>query len=153
VPRWTLAVGLVAALAVGCGGSHAATSGRARAKTDRPTSVMVGSGKLVGIGGGRSLYLDCVGSGTPTVVLEAGLGGKTDMSDAAWLCQLAEAGLLKANFVPPKPIRDLRRTIASVSTKTPSAQLHASRCDHVIRDASRRPQAAQGCASQPRARA
>src|SRR4051794_25053111 len=31
-------------------------------------------------------------------------GRKTDMSDAAWLCQLAEAGLLKANFVPPKPI-------------------------------------------------
>jgi pimeloyl-ACP methyl ester carboxylesterase len=78
VPRWTLAVGLVAALAVGCGGSHAATSGRARAKTDRPTSVIVGSGKLVGIGGGRSLDLDCVGSGTPTVVLEAGLGGGSD---------------------------------------------------------------------------
>ena len=35
-------------------------------------------------------------------------GRKTDLSDAAWLCQLAEAGLLKANFVPPKPIRDLQ---------------------------------------------
>jgi transposase len=35
-------------------------------------------------------------------------GRKTDVSDAAWLCQLAEAGLLKANFVPPKPIRQLR---------------------------------------------
>jgi transposase len=32
-------------------------------------------------------------------------GRKTDVSDAAWLCQLAEAGLLKASFVPPKPIR------------------------------------------------
>ena len=30
------------------------------------------------------------------------------MSDSAWLCQLAEAGLLRASFVPPKPIRDLR---------------------------------------------
>ena len=30
-------------------------------------------------------------------------GRKTDVSDAAWLCQLAEAGLLKASFVPPKP--------------------------------------------------
>ena len=28
-------------------------------------------------------------------------GRKTDVSDAVWLCQLAEAGLLKANFVPP----------------------------------------------------
>jgi transposase len=34
---------------------------------------------------------------------------KTDVSDAAWLCQLAEAGLLWASFVPPKPIRDLRQ--------------------------------------------
>jgi transposase len=29
-------------------------------------------------------------------------GRKTGMSDAAWLCQLAEAGLLKGSFVPPK---------------------------------------------------
>src|SRR5229473_7802082 len=36
-------------------------------------------------------------------------GRKTDVSDAAWLCQLAEAGLLRASFVPPKPIRDLRQ--------------------------------------------
>jgi len=35
-------------------------------------------------------------------------GRKTDVSDAAGLCQLAEAGLLKANFVPPKPVRQLR---------------------------------------------
>jgi transposase len=35
-------------------------------------------------------------------------GRKTDVTDAAWLCQLAEAGLLKASFVPPKPIADLR---------------------------------------------
>src|SRR3954452_5377077 len=35
-------------------------------------------------------------------------GRKTDVSDAAWRCQLAEAGLLKASFVPPKPIRQLR---------------------------------------------
>ncbi len=35
-------------------------------------------------------------------------GRKTDVSDAAWLCRLAQAGLLKASFVPPKPIRRLR---------------------------------------------
>ena len=35
-------------------------------------------------------------------------GRKTDISDAQWLCQLAEAGLLKGSFVPPKPIRALR---------------------------------------------
>jgi transposase len=35
-------------------------------------------------------------------------GRKTDVSDAAWLCQLLEAGLLRGSFVPPKPIRALR---------------------------------------------
>src|SRR3954470_19359918 len=35
-------------------------------------------------------------------------GRKTDVSDAGWLCPLAEAGVLKASFVPPKPIRQLR---------------------------------------------
>jgi transposase len=35
-------------------------------------------------------------------------GRKTDVSDAVWLCQLAECGLLRASFVPPEPIRQLR---------------------------------------------
>jgi len=35
-------------------------------------------------------------------------GRKTDVLDAQWLCQLLEAGLLRASFVPPKPIRTLR---------------------------------------------
>ncbi len=35
-------------------------------------------------------------------------GRKTDVKDAEWLCQLAEAGLLQASFVPPRPIRALR---------------------------------------------
>ncbi|AMB39402.1 MULTISPECIES: IS110 family transposase [Paenarthrobacter] len=35
-------------------------------------------------------------------------GRKTDVSDAAWLAQLAAHGLLRASFVPPEPIRDLR---------------------------------------------
>jgi pimeloyl-ACP methyl ester carboxylesterase len=38
---------------------------------------MSGSGRLVAIGGGRSLYLNCVGSGSPTVMLEAGFGGSS----------------------------------------------------------------------------
>ena len=35
-------------------------------------------------------------------------GRKTDVGDAQWLCQLLEHGLLRASFVPPKPIRELR---------------------------------------------
>ncbi|GAB3609406.1 IS110 family transposase [Humibacter ginsengiterrae] len=44
-------------------------------------------------------------------------GRKTDVSDAAWLAQLAAHGLLRASLVPPEPVRQLRdltraRTIA-----------------------------------------
>ena len=35
-------------------------------------------------------------------------GRKTDVSDAAWLSRLMEAGLLRPSFVPPKPQRALR---------------------------------------------
>jgi hypothetical protein len=35
-----------------------------------------------------------------------GLPGRK--TDAAWLCQMGECGLLKASFVPPEPIRQLR---------------------------------------------
>jgi transposase len=35
-------------------------------------------------------------------------GRKTDTTDAQWLCRLLECGLLRASFVPPKPIRELR---------------------------------------------
>lgn len=36
------------------------------------------------------------------------LGRKTDMADAAWLCQLLEHGMVRPSFVPPHPIRELR---------------------------------------------
>ncbi len=35
-------------------------------------------------------------------------GRKTDVSDAAWLAELGAHGLLRASFVPPEPIRQLR---------------------------------------------
>lgn len=35
-------------------------------------------------------------------------GRKTEVGDARWLCRLVEAGLLRANLVPPKPVRALR---------------------------------------------
>ncbi len=35
-------------------------------------------------------------------------GRKTDVTDAAWLAQLAECGLLRASFVPPPVIAELR---------------------------------------------
>src|SRR5258706_6762708 len=35
-------------------------------------------------------------------------GRKTDVTDSEWLAQLLECGVLKASFVPPPPIRELR---------------------------------------------
>jgi transposase len=35
-------------------------------------------------------------------------GRKTDVADCAWLAQLLEHGLVRASFVPPPLIRDLR---------------------------------------------
>jgi pimeloyl-ACP methyl ester carboxylesterase len=69
VARRILAVVLASALVTGCGGGE-----RRSATTRAPAIGLTGAGRLVGIGGGRSLYLACVGSGSPTVVLEAGLG-------------------------------------------------------------------------------
>jgi transposase len=35
-------------------------------------------------------------------------GRKTDVKDCEWIAQLLEHGLLRASFIPPKPIRELR---------------------------------------------
>ena len=35
-------------------------------------------------------------------------GRKSDVSDAAWLADLGAHGLVRASFVPPAPIRELR---------------------------------------------
>lgn len=36
-------------------------------------------------------------------------GRKTDMNDAEWIATLLRYGLIRPNFVPPKPIRELRQ--------------------------------------------
>jgi pimeloyl-ACP methyl ester carboxylesterase len=76
VRSWALVIGLLAVVAVGCGGSDKRSP--QRAKADRRPAASLAPGRLVAIGGDRSLYLYCVGSGTPTVVFEAGLGGASD---------------------------------------------------------------------------
>src|SRR5215472_1515141 len=35
-------------------------------------------------------------------------GRKTDVSDCAWLAQLLDNGMLRASFVPPRAVRELR---------------------------------------------
>src|SRR6266699_1858162 len=43
-------------------------------------------------------------------------GHKTDIRDSEWLADLLRHGLLKASFIPPKPIRDLRDLVRSRKT-------------------------------------
>jgi len=61
-------------------------------------------------------------------------GRKTDISDAAWLCQLLEAGLLKASFVPPKPIRQLRQLTRYRKALIKERQREANRLHKALED-------------------
>jgi transposase len=62
-------------------------------------------------------------------------GRKTDASDAQWLCQLLEHGLLRAAFVPPKPIRELRDLTRYRKTLIKERQREANRLHKVLEDA------------------
>lgn len=61
-------------------------------------------------------------------------GRKTDVSDAAWLCQLAEAGLLRPSFVPPKPIRALRQLTRYRKAQIGERQREANRLHKALED-------------------
>jgi pimeloyl-ACP methyl ester carboxylesterase len=66
VPRWQNAVALAAlsGLMAGCGGGSAT-----------PPADFAGQ---LALGNGRTLYMECRGSGSPTVILVAGLGERAD---------------------------------------------------------------------------
>jgi transposase len=61
-------------------------------------------------------------------------GRKTDVKDAEWLCQLLEAGLLKASFVPPKPIRALRQLTRYRKAQIKERQREANRLHKALED-------------------
>ncbi len=61
-------------------------------------------------------------------------GRKTDVKDAEWLCQLAEAGLLRASFVPPKPVRALRNLTRYRKTQIQERAREANRLHKALED-------------------
>ncbi len=61
-------------------------------------------------------------------------GRKTDVSDAQWLCQLMEAGLLRGSFVPPKPQRRLRTLTRYRKTQIAERQREANRLHKILED-------------------
>src|SRR3989475_8675732 len=61
-------------------------------------------------------------------------GRKTDVADSAWICQLVEHGLVRASFVPPKPIRELRDLTRYRKAQIEERSREAERLDKVLQD-------------------
>lgn len=62
-------------------------------------------------------------------------GRKTDVADAAWICQLVEHGLVRASFVPPKPIRELRNLTRYRKAQIEERSREVQRLDKILQDA------------------
>ncbi|KEZ34312.1 IS110 family transposase, partial [Frankia sp. CeD] len=61
-------------------------------------------------------------------------GRKTDVTDAAWIAQLLEHGLVRPSFVPPKPIRALRDLTRHRRTTIEDRTRAVQRLEKVMRD-------------------
>ena len=62
-------------------------------------------------------------------------GRKTDVADAGWIAQLLEVGLLRASFVPPPVIRELRDLTRYRKRLTQDHTREGQRVDKVLEDA------------------
>ena len=62
-------------------------------------------------------------------------GRKTDVKDCQWLAQLLQHGLLKASFVPPEPIRELRDLTRQRTQLIQERSAAANRIQKVLEDA------------------
>jgi transposase len=62
-------------------------------------------------------------------------GRKTDVKDCQWIAQLLQHGLLKASFVPPQPIRELRDLTRQRTQLIGERSAAANRIQKVLEDA------------------
>ncbi len=62
-------------------------------------------------------------------------GRKTDVKDAEWICQLVEHGLVRASFVPPREIRELRDLVRYRKAQIEERTREIQRLDKVLQDA------------------
>jgi pimeloyl-ACP methyl ester carboxylesterase len=122
-----LALVLASALAAGCGGHDQRA---ARASPTPAAPALVGPpGRLVDIGGGRSLFAHCTGHGEPTILLDAGFGATTfswravqpRLARTARTCSYDRAGF--GSSVGTPGIRDARDELADLEALLPA--LHA----------------------------
>ena len=61
-------------------------------------------------------------------------GRKTDVADSQWLCRLLEFGLLRASFVPPKAVRELRELTRRRKTLVRDRAREANRLHKTLED-------------------
>jgi transposase len=62
-------------------------------------------------------------------------GRKTDLKDSEWLAELLRHGLLKASFIPPAPIRELRELTRYRKTLVQERQQEVNRLHKVLESA------------------
>ena len=62
-------------------------------------------------------------------------GRKTDVSDAEWIAQLLQCGLLRGSFVPPRTVRELRDLTRSRTTLEQQRAAVVNRIHKVLEDA------------------
>ncbi|MGW8366942.1 IS110 family transposase [Streptomyces wedmorensis] len=60
---------------------------------------------------------------------------KIDKLDAVWLAKLAERGMVRASFVPPKPVRQLRDLTRTRTVFIQERTRHKHRVDKALQDA------------------
>lgn len=60
---------------------------------------------------------------------------KTDKLDAVWLAKLTERGMLRASFVPPRPIRQLRDLTRMRTVLMQERSRHKQRVEKILEDA------------------
>src|SRR5438046_10609837 len=62
-------------------------------------------------------------------------GRKTDVNDAMWIADLLAHGLIRASFVPPAPIQELRDLTRTRKQLVREIAQHALRIQKVLEDA------------------
>lgn len=62
-------------------------------------------------------------------------GRKTDVTDAEWIADLLQHGLLRASFIPPQPLRELRELIRYRKTLVQTRSAEANRVQKTLEGA------------------
>ena len=62
-------------------------------------------------------------------------GRKTDVNDAMWIADLLAHGLIRASFVPPTPVQDLRGLTRTRKQLVRERASHVQRIDKLLQDA------------------